>query len=146
MRPLKAKCSVATALFSLLVTTIICLSSCSRSQKDIIPSVEYASYVNAYTGGIISQNSAIRIELTHDQPMVDMNSEIKDNPFRFSPSLKGKAYWVSNNTIEFVPEEGSLKPGTFYEGTFRLGDFVEVEKKLKEFEFSFRVQERNYTL
>ena len=53
MRPLKAKCSVATALFSLLVTTIICLSSCSRSQKDIIPSVEYASYVNAYTGGII---------------------------------------------------------------------------------------------
>ncbi len=146
MRPLKAKCSVATALFSLLVTTIICLSSCSRSQKDIIPSVEYASYVNAYTGGIISQNSAIRIELTHDQPMVDMNSEIKDNPFRFSPSLKGKAYWVSNNTIEFVPEEGSLKPGTFYEGTFRLGDFVEVDKKLKEFEFSFRVQERNYTL
>ncbi len=146
MRPLKAKCSVATALFSLLVTTIICLSSCSRSQKDIIPSVEYASYVNAYTGGIISQNSAIRIELTHDQPMVDMNSEIKDNPFRFSPSLKGKAYWISNNTIEFVPEEGSLKSGTFYEGTFRLGDFVEVDKKLKEFEFSFRVQERNFNL
>ena len=68
--------------------------------------------------------------------------ELKDNPFSFSPSLKGKTYWVSNNTIEFVPEEGALKPGTLYEGTFRLGDFIEVEKKLKEFNFSFRVQER----
>lgn len=78
--------------------------------------------------------------------MVDMNNELKNNPFSFSPSLKGKAYWVSNNTIEFVPEEGALKPGTLYEGTFRLGDFIEVDKKLKEFNFSFRVQERNFTL
>ena len=45
-----------------------------------------------------------------------------------------------------MPEEGALKPGTLYEGTFRLGDFIEVEKKLKEFNFSFRVQERNFTL
>ena len=68
------------------------------------------------------------------------------NPFSFSPSLKGKAYWVSNNTIEFVPEEGTLKPGSLYECTFQLGKFVEVDKKLKEFNFSFRVQERNFTL
>jgi len=122
------------------------LYSCTRTQKDIIPSADYAPYVNAYTGGVISQNSTIRIELTHDQPMVDLNSELKNNPFSFSPSLKGKAYWVSNNTIEFVPEEGTLKPGTLYEGTFQLGDFIEVDKKLKEFNFSFRVQERNFTL
>ena len=45
-----------------------------------------------------------------------------------------------------MPEEGTLKPGTLYEGTFQLGDFIEVDKKLKEFNFSFRVQERNFTL
>lgn len=78
--------------------------------------------------------------------MVDLNQELKDNPFSFSPSLKGKTYWVSNNTIEFVPEEGALKPGAFYEGTFRLGDFVDVGKKLEEFNFSFRVQERNFSI
>ena len=78
--------------------------------------------------------------------MVDLNNELKENPFSFSPSLKGKAYWVSNNTIEFVPEEGTLKPGSLYECTFQLGKFVEVDKKLKEFNFSFRVQERNFTL
>ena len=135
----------ATGLFLLIMITVG-LYSCTRTQKDIIPSADYAPYVNAYTGGVISQNSTIRIELTHDQPMVDLNNELKSNPFSFSPSLKGKAYWVSNNTIEFVPEEGALKPGTLYEGTFRLGDFIEVEKKLKEFNFSFRVQERNFTL
>lgn len=135
----------ATGLFLLIMITVG-LYSCTRTQKDIIPSADYAPYVNAYTGGVISQNSTIRIELTHDQPMVDLNNELKSNPFSFSPSLKGKAYWVSNNTIEFVPEEGALKPGTLYEGTFRLGDFIEVDKKLKEFNFSFRVQERNFTL
>ena len=146
MGQMKTKCSSsATGLFFLLLM-IVSFSSCTRTQKDIIPSAEYAPYVNAYTGGVISQNSTIRIELTHEQPMVDLNNELKEKPFSFSPSLKGKAYWVSNNTIEFVPEEGTLKPGSLYECTFQLGKFVEVDKKLKEFNFSFRVQERNFTL
>ena len=146
MGQMKTKCSSsATGLFFLLLM-IVSFSSCTRTQKAIIPSAEYAPYVNAYTGGVISQNSTIRIELTHEQPMVDLNNELKENPFSFSPSLKGKAYWVSNNTIEFVPEEGTLKPGSLYECTFQLGKFVEVDKKLKEFNFSFRVQERNFTL
>ena len=137
--------SLATKLF-FFIMWIVTFSACMHSPKDIIPSAEYVPYVNAYTGGVISQSSTIRIELTHDQPMVDVNNELKDNPFSFSPSLKGKAYWISNNTIEFVPEEGNLKPGAFYEGTFQLGDFIEVDKKLKEFNFSFRVQERNFTI
>ena len=146
MGQIKTRCSAAAGLFLILLTVIAGFSSCKSNQKDIIPSAEYAPYVNAYTGGVISQNSTIRIELTQDQPMVDLNQELKDNPFSFSPSLKGKTYWVSNNTIEFVPEEGALKPGAFYEGSFHLGDFVDVDKKLEEFNFSFRVQERNFSI
>lgn len=146
MGQIKTRCSAAAGLFLILLTVIAGFSSCKSNQKDIIPSAEYAPYVNAYTGGVISQNSTIRIELTQDQPMVDLNQELKDNPFSFSPSLKGKTYWVSNNIIEFVPEEGALKPGAFYEGTFHLGDFVDVDKKLEEFNFSFRVQERNFSI
>ncbi len=145
MKRTETKCRIADKLFYLLLLVSV-LSSCKSTPKDIIPSAEYAPYVSAYTGGVISQNSSIRIELAQDQPMVDLNNELKDNPFSFSPSLKGKAYWISNNTIEFVPEEGALKPGKFYEATFQLGDFVEVESRLKEFNFSFRVQERNFTL
>ena len=80
----------ATGLFLLIMMTVG-LYSCTRTQKDIIPSADYAPYVNAYTGGVISQNSTIRIELTHDQPMVDMNNELKNNPFSFSPSIKRKS-------------------------------------------------------
>lgn len=135
-----------TSIILFLGTVIMSFFSCAGTQKDIVPSSEYAPYVNAYTGGIISQSSTVRIELTQDQPMVDLNNELKEMPFSFSPSLKGKAYWVSNNTIEFVPEEGALEPGTLYEASFKLGDFVKVDKKLKEFNFSFRVQERNFAL
>lgn len=145
MGRMRAERCIANPLFFLLLSIVV-LASCTSSKKDIVPSSEYAPYVNAYTGGVISQTSNIRIELTQDQPMVDLNNELKENPFSFSPSLKGKAYWVSNNTIEFVPEAGILKPGQFYEGTFQLGKFVEVDSRLKEFKFSFRVQEPNFSL
>lgn len=130
----------------IVVTGVLGLFSCSRSHKEVIPSVEYAPYVNAYTGGVISQSSPIRIELAQDQQMVELNHELADNPFRFSPSLKGKAYWVNNNTIEFMPEEGELHPGEMYQATFKLGDFVKVDRQLKDFDFSFRVKERTFAL
>lgn len=78
--------------------------------------------------------------------MVTLNQELEKNPFDFSPSVKGKAYWVNNSTIEFMPEEGALQPGELYQATFDLGDFVDVGKELKEFDFSFRVQEKNFAL
>lgn len=141
-----SKRKIWTGISIIVVATVIGLFSCSRSQKEVIPSVEYAPYVNAYTGGIISQSSPIRIELTQEQEVVDLNHELEDNPFSFSPSLKGKAYWISNNTIEFVPEEGELQPGEMYQATFRLGDFVKADGQLKDFDFSFRVQESTFAL
>lgn len=141
---MKRKTSIL--LHFMLLILVAGLNSCARSQKEIIPSSEFAPFVNAYTGGIVSQSSPIRIELVEDQPMVDLNNALEENPFSFSPSLKGKAYWVNNNTIEFVPEEGALEPGEMYEATFQLGEFVKVDGALTEFAFSFRVQESNFSL
>lgn len=132
--------------YLLLLVTVFALFSCKQKQEEITPSPEYASFVKAYTGGLISQQSSIRIELTQDQPVVDLNTEVEGSPFTFSPSLKGKAYWINNNTIEFVPEEGALKPGQLYNVTFKLGSFVNVSKDHEKFEFSFRVMERNYAM
>lgn len=61
MGQIKTRCSTAAGLFLILLTVITGFSSCKSNQKDIIPSAEYAPYVNAYTGGVISQNSTIRI-------------------------------------------------------------------------------------
>ena len=106
MGQIKTRCSAAAGLFLILLTVIAGFSSCKSNQKDIIPSAEYAPYVNAYTGGVISQNSTIRIELTQDQPMVDLNQELKDNPFSFSPSLKGKTYWSATIPLNLSPKKG----------------------------------------
>ena len=131
-------------LWGWIILTI--LGGCNGKPKDIVPSSEYSPYVNAYTGGIISQHSTIRIELAQEQSVVDLNQALEDNPFRFSPSLKGQTYWTDNRTLEFIPEEGSLKPGQFYEAVFRLGDFMQTDKRLKEFKFSFRVQEKCFSI
>ena len=114
-----------SAIFLALIL-ILGLNSCKQVTSDIVPSYKFAPYVNAYTGGVISQYSTIRIELTRELPVVELNSEVKGKPITFSPSLKGKAYWVSNNTIDFVPEEGALEQGKLYQATFKLGDYMEV--------------------
>ena len=131
-------------LLALFLT--LSLNSCKQTNTEIVPSSKFAAYVNAFTGGVISQTSTIRIELTKDLPVVELNSEISGKPITFSPSLKGKAYWVSNNTIEFVPEEGELQSGKLYQATFKLGDYMEVEKELQKFQFTFRVMERNFAI
>ena len=129
---------------SFCLLAILMLHACAQ-RKDITPSAEFSPYIHAYTGGAISCQSTIRIELAQDQPWVDLN-DLKDNPFSFSPALEGTAHWIDNSTIEFVPEEDGLRPGTLYNATFRLGDFVQVKKELEVFEFSFRVQPSHYAI
>ena len=106
MGQIKTRCSTAAGLFFDSFDSNYGFSSCKSNQKDIIPSAEYAPYVNAYTGGVISQNSTIRIELTQDQPMVDLNQELKDNPFSFSPSLKGKRIGSATIPLNLSPKKG----------------------------------------
>lgn len=124
---------------------LIGFSGCKQN-SEIIPSGEFTPYISAYTGGVIPQTGTIRIELTQEMSAVDLYTEIKNNPFRFSPSLKGKASWVNNKTIEFTPEQNALKSGTLYKATFNLGKFVDVPKELDKFEFTFRVAEPDYAL
>lgn len=136
---------------SILLKQFFCLLaitwfvSCAENRQDITPSAEFAPYISAYTGGVISRQASIRIELAQELPMVDLN-DLAENPFSFSPALKGKAHWLDNSTIEFVPDENELHPGELYVGTFRLGDFMQVDKKLEVFHFSFRVQPRAFAI
>lgn len=120
--------------------------SCKQTQEEIIPSAKYTPYISAYTGGVISRTSAIRIEMTKEQVVVDLNEEIRKSPFKFTPSIKGKTYWIDNKTLEFVPEEGALVPGKLYNAEFKLGDYMDVDKELRKFRFAFQVMEPNYTL
>lgn len=123
----------------------IFLFSCKQN-KEIVPSSEFAPYISAYTGGAISSQSSVRVEFTQDLPLVELGSEVKEKLFDFSPSVKGKTYWVNNRCIEFVPDSGQLKQGVLYNADFELGKVLDVKKELKTFSFSFRTLQQTFAL
>jgi uncharacterized protein YfaS (alpha-2-macroglobulin family) len=114
------------------------MTACSEKE---IPASEFLSYINAFPDGLLKPDAAISIELASAQPDVEAGAEIKEQVFSFSPSVKGKAYWLDNRTIEFIPEAGGLKRGQVYKAEFALGKVVKnVEKRLKKFPFLFKVE------
>jgi uncharacterized protein YfaS (alpha-2-macroglobulin family) len=118
-----------------------------KNVRNTVPSSEYAACISGYTAGVISQNATIRIELTGEHPAAHAGAEVKEKLFEFSPSLKGTTCWIDSRTIEFVPEENELKPGTLYNASFLLSKVITVnESKLNRFDFSFRVEEKNFML
>ena len=114
--------------------------SCNR---ELIPAAEFTPYISAYTGGLVSPSSTIVIELTNEQSDIEPNTEVKSKLFSFSPSIKGKAYWLNQRTIEFVPESNALKSGQDYEVRFKLGKIEKTPKRLQTFAFTFHVEEKS---
>ena len=114
--------------------------SCSRYGKSKGQSTEFATFIKAYTGGIISDKSTIRIELASDIPEATPGADIKDGILTFSPPVKGTTRWLTTNIIEFIPETGALKSGQSYTGKLQLDKIQKVAaRKFRKFQFSFLV-------
>ncbi|MDR3094581.1 MAG: hypothetical protein LBU62_08090 [Bacteroidales bacterium] len=90
----------------------------------------------AYTSGTVSILSPVRIVLVtnDDEASSRVGEALKDGIFKFSPSVSGKAHWISDNTIEFTPDE-AFETGQEYVVKFRVGDVVDVGKAPKTFTF-----------
>ena len=108
------------------------LAACSPKQAES-PDPAFASYLSAYTGGVVPEGTPIRVELAAPVPMEKQVGDL----FRFKPRLSGQERWLSPTVVEFVPE--ALKEGTVYEGTFLLGKVADVQEAGCQ-EFPFRIQ------
>lgn len=134
-------------LFFLILTAaaVFFIPSCSKKTmgwKTVDP--EYAKYVEAYTSGVISKTSSIRIKLAADAPTTHtLGQEVKEKLFSFSPSVKGKTYWVDARTVEFKPEK-NLEPNQLYEVEFALGKATKVPVKFDELVFNFQTTKPDY--
>ena len=96
----------------------------------------YSKYVESYTSGVVSKASSIRVRLSAAVSTANtLNEPVKEQLFSFSPSVKGKAYWIDARTIEFKPEE-DLKPAQLYTVSFRLDKVADVPADLKTFTFN----------
>ncbi|MDB5133860.1 MAG: hypothetical protein JWP37_463 [Mucilaginibacter sp.] len=106
----------------------------------------FSKYIESYTSGIISKENSIRIRLAGDVPTSHVqNDKLPDGIFDFSPSIKGKAYWIDERTIEFRPD-AKLIPNQNYSAYFKLGKVIEVPEKFGDFKFSFQTVKPDFTV
>ena len=143
---MKVKCNPILAGYFILLLFFI--NACSSPQKIVeerVPSLDFAPYISAYTGGVIPKNAPIQIEFAQSLSGIQLNKPLEKNPFKFTPNIKGEAQWISANTLEFVPSE-DLKSGEHYIVDLDLKPFLSVSDELRTFPFSFKVIEQLFTL
>ena len=110
-----------------------------NNKKTLEENQAYAKYIEGYTSGTISKKSFIRMHLANAaEGMQDLGKADSRDLFDFSPSIKGKAFWIDPQTVEFRPDE-PLKPGKTYDATFKLAKVSSTEKGLEDFDFEFKV-------
>jgi len=138
----------ATFLRTLLCITAIVslLSSCNKKDKWIDVDPAFSQFIDAYTTGIVSKTSAIRIQLAGEASTTHAVGEaVNETLFEFSPSIKGKAFWLDARTIEFKPE-GWLKPNQQYTVSFKLGKVTKVPSKYSNFRFSMQTVKPSFKI
>jgi uncharacterized protein YfaS (alpha-2-macroglobulin family) len=119
-----------------LVIIIAFLFFRHRKKEGIDPG--FSKYIESYTTGIISKESPIRIRLAADVPTShEQKGALAGGIFDFSPSVKGKAYWVDERTVEFRPAE-KLDPDKSYSADFKLSEITRVPDHFEDFKFSFQ--------
>lgn len=130
---------VAAALIGLTV-----FSKMHSSSRDDRENPAFSAFISAYTSGIISNESSVRILLTNEmEAPVEIGKPIDKNLFDFSPDIKGTAVWVDSRTIEFRPEQ-ALPANTHFKAEFYLSQILEVPDEFKTFDFDFQTMQQSF--
>ncbi len=129
----------------LLSTLLIISSGC---EEKVPPTFKRSSIdsglISAYTSGMISRESPIRVVFTED--IVDssnINLPLDRSPFSFKPGIKGITVWSDYRTVEFRPET-RLPDGQDYQATLNLKNLVETVRGEELFFFYFFLDETNF--
>ena len=134
----KLRTGLALAAMALLVG----LSACKGRKDTHLQSLDpaFGEYVAAHTSGLVPAQSTIKLLLAQPSPHFESEgSEAPSRLFELQPSVKGRAVWTNNQTVEFIPAE-PLKSGERYKATVQLHKLFDIkEQQLREMVFGFRV-------
>lgn len=126
----------------LILSVLLFAVACSENKKSeasrIVVDPGFSSYVNAFTSGIISCKSNIKVVLIQPYSGAQEGDVVQKELFEFEPSIEGVAYWLDNQTIEFRPNE-NLPSGEVFTGTFKLGELILVPEEYQTLKFGFKV-------
>ncbi|RFZ84487.1 hypothetical protein DYU05_02390 [Mucilaginibacter terrenus] len=134
---------VTLAVSLILIAAVIYFA---RSNHRSTPSTEFSRYIESYTTGVISRQGAIRVKLAGEVQVTHaQGEEVNSKLFDLSPSVKGKAYWIDERTIEFKPD-GKLDADKKYDVDFELGKLIKVDGEYEHFKFDFQTIKPDFSV
>lgn len=100
--------------------------------------------LDSYTSGVVAAGEPIVVRFKSPETMkVKFGEPIPAKAFQFTPSLKGKAYWVDENTVGFKYD--NIDKEQNYLCQFKVSDFVDCGSD-QTLEFGFGVRRQNFSL
>ncbi len=133
-----------TTLFVFAVLFVLAIPSCKKGitrAKAIPDSVK--SYVYAYTTGVISKNSPIKIRFAGTAVNSEKVGSEAGSILSFKPSISGTAIWEDDHTLRFEPKN-AWDSGTSYVAEVALDKvFNNLPPDAESFEFDFLIKEQN---
>jgi uncharacterized protein YfaS (alpha-2-macroglobulin family) len=127
----------AVTLTMLIVPFIASYINSASAATKINPA--FGAYVSAYTSGMISNESKIRVRLSEDYTgEIQYDKPTSDSYFDFSPSIEGETFWIDARTLEFRPAH-RLPSDQSYTAKFKLSKLISnLPADLEVMEFNFR--------
>ena len=123
--------------------------SCKKNSQDKWQEInpEFANYVSAFTGGMVSTQKNIQVVLLNEIPIKpNEKNELPNDIISFSPSIDGKLVMKDKLTLEFIPDE-SLPQNQFYTASVDLKKVQPlVPDSLAKFSFQFKTIKQDYDL
>ncbi len=100
--------------------------------------------LDSYTSGVVAAGEPIVVRFKNPETMkVKYGEPISAKAFQFAPVLKGKAYWIDENTVGFQYE--NIDKEQSYVCKFKVSDFVDCGSA-QTIEFGFGVRRQNFSL
>ncbi len=134
--------SMMRSLSILFLLSLLTFSSCrdpQPGQADKLPSISYAPYITAFSSGLVSSRSAIRIELANVVEGVAAG-ESEDRPLlTITPRVEGDLRWDQRSVLAFHPTE-PFRQNQTYTAILDLQTLrPDVPDSLARFSFTFQV-------
>lgn len=106
---------------------------------------KYKFFVSAYTSGVISTTSSIRIRFANDMiSAAKVGSKGPDNVLSCEPAIKGELIWEDRQTLRLTPEEW-LPAGQVYNVKANLKEvYPDIDREIATLDFGFKIQEQDY--